>query len=750
VCSPDCEGKGCGDDGCGGICGSCEANLDCTKSGLCQCREDKPEKTFDEPHLIALNEGEPETKVVVTSGDRANKNETLTICPAGNIDWFKFVLGKNAQKLTATTTADGKMGANFIKVDAVGNPLADQGTPLNENDQFTFTATLDANSTYLLGLKAFSEEATLSYTAEFRLECIPDCGDDQQCGKDGCGGTCGECDPGESCSEDGYCRATCTPDCNEKDCGDDGCSGSCGICDDDIDCIDFECVVACVPECEGKQCGENGCGGDCGICKEQGTDIASLTCAVCGDSGVGTGPLVAFKGDEPVQDIVLIKGNSSCDKQEFSSGKEEPDKAVMWLYTDTKIGETSLVVSFGAATGENTADGSVSLLITDAHDPADELHFQIKNDEKGSDLFSFNKDLGLGTVDVKWKQACDAGFVLGPLPLNYCLSMHFLSTSGLQSLVIKQPGSEDEEHPMAKIKNSPVVICGKTKKLVADQMFCEEATAICACEPDCKDNFADDITCGSDGCGAPCGSCNSNQKCNQDKICVPLCEVGKVFKETQCFDPCDDDVKCSGPDTWLCQKGLCKIDCDQGLGDYSYICVEDAEGTYNTVKTCCNDGTGCFEGSESPCDFGATCDNATSTCELECKDESENDADTWEEAITQETPDEQKLYIIDAKLCPINEDDWYMFELKLGGSTLKIEKIKVTLGCATCDVDLDLFNDPSTGIPIMTGIKKGLKVALTSLSTLNPDKYWVRVKMKEQGSLPANDWKYEFEASWTK
>lgn len=35
VCAPDCDGKMCGDDGCGGACGTCMPGVPCTPDGLC-------------------------------------------------------------------------------------------------------------------------------------------------------------------------------------------------------------------------------------------------------------------------------------------------------------------------------------------------------------------------------------------------------------------------------------------------------------------------------------------------------------------------------------------------------------------------------------------------------------------------------------------------------------------------------------------------------------------------------------------
>jgi len=100
------------------------------------------------------------------------------------------------------------------------------------------------------------------------------------------------------CADD-QCEG-CTVDCAQKDCGDDGCSGSCGSCTRpppdackdnhtlseygaDGTCADSICVytpkdtdcpygcgngkcTSCAPSCAAKECGDDGCGTDCGLC----------------------------------------------------------------------------------------------------------------------------------------------------------------------------------------------------------------------------------------------------------------------------------------------------------------------------------------------------------------------------------------------------------------------------------------------------------------------------------------------------
>lgn len=205
------------------------------------------------------------------------------------------------------------------------------------------------------------------------LCCVGDC-TAKECGTDGCWGECGECGANELCSE-GSCEcipdsatcgemccslgqvcfenACCEGDCDGKECGDDGCGVKCGECDDKLDCtndscemdgqcsaeiddssclIDDSCIgsgeekpgnecqkclplidkhswsnqkdgyycgknsecqngncecvdqqcggtcceggdvcdsgACCTPACDGKECGDNGCGDVCGVCPE--------------------------------------------------------------------------------------------------------------------------------------------------------------------------------------------------------------------------------------------------------------------------------------------------------------------------------------------------------------------------------------------------------------------------------------------------------------------------------------------------
>ena len=96
--------------------------------------------------------------------------------------------------------------------------------------------------------------------------CEPSC-DGVWCGDDGCGGSCGTCDPGTFCNN-GLCESDCDAVCDGKECGNGGDETcDCGACDEGFDCEAGACV-ACQPDCGENVCGPDGCGGTCGECAQ--------------------------------------------------------------------------------------------------------------------------------------------------------------------------------------------------------------------------------------------------------------------------------------------------------------------------------------------------------------------------------------------------------------------------------------------------------------------------------------------------
>ncbi len=345
-CVPQCTGKTCGDDGCGGTCGTCTSEESCTAVNL----------TWSTQYYCAPK--------VACYG----KVPTSFGCCDG-----KKLMTCNAPNSIATT--DCAASGRYCGWDAGWG-------------QYTCTAD---GATEASGAHPFKcPKAGV---------CTPDC-TGKNCGPDGCGGTCGSCGTGQVCSLskgkcftpcDGaypisgcvaqapgdldvvtYCpgieakatdatqvvcaagqkagwktsegrfvcggtdtlpagkSATCPKICScgsgalTKTCGDNGCGTSCGTCPNGASCSTVgssagTCAscpsgqvattqgACCTPSCKGctytnkktgkcyagyeytKTCGDDGCGGSCGTCSGVGQGCTTAgTCAVatCTAAGV--------------------------------------------------------------------------------------------------------------------------------------------------------------------------------------------------------------------------------------------------------------------------------------------------------------------------------------------------------------------------------------------------------------------------------------------------------------------------------
>ena len=293
-CTPDCLGKQCGTDGCGGSCGTCDDALSCTED-LCvvdQCA-----------HLV-----EPLWCAIGTECVQAGttmKYYACQMCLPGfsQLDWTAVDDGQ--------ACGSGAFCGDGLCCDHVTHCIYKQcgSDGCGWNCGTCPPGHLCNNG---------------------QCQCTPSC-DLKECGPDGCGGDCGDCGWGQVCVK-GSCQAPpCEPTCddNEFECGPDSCGGSCGSCIDGLACtkdgcengqcvfnagysyciIDNQCVVAgktepdnpcrtCNPKfsqaeyrpvqdglpcgtgklcldgeccnhaanCQGVECGPDGCGATCGSC----------------------------------------------------------------------------------------------------------------------------------------------------------------------------------------------------------------------------------------------------------------------------------------------------------------------------------------------------------------------------------------------------------------------------------------------------------------------------------------------------
>jgi agmatine/peptidylarginine deiminase len=245
-CEPDCVGKACGDDGCGGSCGACPPDMSCD-GGICieePCEADCAGKQCGDDGCGAL----------------------CGVCGDGfHCEQFNCVqdcVSDCAGKDCGADGCGGSCGACGDGLNCVAGLCTEGPCEPDCTDKVCGSDGCDG----ACGLCGDGETCEDGSCVDV---CLPEC-TGKECGPDGCSGSCGNCAGGFSC-EDGLCVAGCTPDCDAVECGDDGCGGSCGTCDAGLSCQDGLCTDVCVPACDGKQCGPDGCGDTCGDCPKDWT-----------------------------------------------------------------------------------------------------------------------------------------------------------------------------------------------------------------------------------------------------------------------------------------------------------------------------------------------------------------------------------------------------------------------------------------------------------------------------------------------
>ena len=256
-CKPDCAGKQCGSDGCGGTCGECEPGKNCN-NGKCAggCQPDCA-------GMQCGDDGCGGSCGTCAPGFFCNDGHCQKECEP---DCFGKKCGPDGCGGTC-----GQCPPNFF---CTAEGHCDPQCQPNCAGKQCGTDGCGG----LCGSCPFGQTCDNGHCQDENI-CNPDCGG-KQCGDDGCGGTCGTCPPGDFCNLQGHCVTDCVPNCANKVCGSDGCGGSCGECGFSEQCVNGVCEITCASNCLGKECGDNGCGGSCGIC---GQDQACSPAGLCMD-----------------------------------------------------------------------------------------------------------------------------------------------------------------------------------------------------------------------------------------------------------------------------------------------------------------------------------------------------------------------------------------------------------------------------------------------------------------------------------
>jgi hypothetical protein len=206
ICVPDCDGKECGNDGCGGQCGQCWDGYVCLDGGTCMC--------------VPNCEGK-QCGTDGCGGDCASCPEEFICIDAvcEPIECQPDCQGKQC----GSDGCEGSCGT------CGQQELCEEGKCVCQ----PACADKECGDDGCDGVCGACEEGAVCVAD---LCCTPGC-EGKVCGDDGCGGDCGECEEG-TCLE-GSC---CIPQCEGKECGDNGCSGVCGVCPGMSLCEDGICT----------------------------------------------------------------------------------------------------------------------------------------------------------------------------------------------------------------------------------------------------------------------------------------------------------------------------------------------------------------------------------------------------------------------------------------------------------------------------------------------------------------------------
>jgi hypothetical protein len=238
-CIPDCTGKICGDDGCGGSCGD-----DC----LCGCAEGQCGAcpTCQEDKVVTCGESLTGTTAELVSDIDAYSCQPTWLELGGELV-YSFTPDQDDEVTFTVTSKSGAVHDVFL---LAGECAADQCAKNLTGKAFAVTAGVN----YFLAVDSYADKAgAFSLT----VACAGDTPDSSCEGH--CGGKADECYCDANCLTSGDCcddicehcpdlEQCCVPDCEFKNCGEDGCGGSCGECDDKDVCNGSE-------ECFGGECG---------------------------------------------------------------------------------------------------------------------------------------------------------------------------------------------------------------------------------------------------------------------------------------------------------------------------------------------------------------------------------------------------------------------------------------------------------------------------------------------------------------
>ncbi|HUU03311.1 MAG TPA: hypothetical protein VM425_17895 [Myxococcota bacterium] len=349
VCQPDCAGRNCGDDGCGGSCGNCSGTDTCEANGICRpCRPDCTGNVCGDDGCGGFCDNCSADQHCVHDTCIAGAGEPGDPCPDGDSDcppkWPTCLSGGGQTYCSRACITDADcVFPNCCLYISIGRFCFDYiqcGDPPMFGDPCPFdTVNSDTNNCAagLTCLGIFADGSNGSCTTDADCSSLgealnPDCAGGY-CGASFCaeecpGGDSGYC-PGGTTGQDisGTCYcvpltvATCTDPINNI-----GCQAG-------EKCVPYQgSELACVeegPQDLGEVCGQGACGGqDCWckagqLCLDSGAGSCQQICDADANTGcpgsaddyfcIGITGIDKYGGCIAAPTCTLESGGSECD-----------------------------------------------------------------------------------------------------------------------------------------------------------------------------------------------------------------------------------------------------------------------------------------------------------------------------------------------------------------------------------------------------------------------------------------------------
>ena len=587
-CQPSCEGKECGDDGCGLACAACDDGYLCTAENTCfevpkvctpidsvSCESSVPAdfstKGFDASNAFGSYSCDE------AAGKDFGKGWELTWTFESTVDQVVTVSGPDAKDLRLSVLAGDKCedgGSNCV---AHGDPQS-----------LTFGATKDTDYHLVFD----SVGATPVAAVGFEIACcIKDCAG-KECGPDGCGGLCG--------------AGTCE-------------SGACveGACTE----VPSECTAIAAVECNAPGADPATYGPYDNLSAGVTTAFSSYSCQE-GSGDYGVSAELVWSLTAPADAIITVTG-------------ADTETHVLAVIRDTGGGcvdtEASCAAAGTAAATFDAAEGETVYLVWDSAEApfVTGLGFEVSCCFPACDGTTCGDDGCGGTCTCGEGLLCFDGLCEEPQPGESCdvpqeITGGFpqtiaLDTTAFHDLYTVAPGTCDPGFFGPLGGEAPDVVFALTPELSGTHTFtldppgfdgiltvateCSDLTTGCLafgngltedvldaelvagevyfiivdgsgpgqggaatltikapCAPECLDK-----DCGSDGCGGSCGSCATGELCAEDFACDAAVDECVPALEVACGETLSG-LSMTSPDA---SYAFDAYSCQPGAADYS-------------------------------------------------------------------------------------------------------------------------------------------------------------------------------------